>query len=153
MVEVGCGVGNFALPLLVEQKTLKHLYACDFSEKAVELLRSDERYTSTDRCTAFVADITQPSALTTCIPPSTADIVTSIFVLSAIPPEKFGLAVENVKSVLRAGGLWLVRDYAVNDAAQMRFKDDRKIDDSLFVRQDGTLSYFFDKGNSRPYSI
>lgn len=131
--------------MLSEQETLSHLYACDFSEKAVELLRSDDRY-NPKRCTAFVADLTVPGSLSQIVPMASADIVTSIFVLSALPPEKFGLAVENVKSVLKEGCLWLIRDYAVNDAAQLRFKDDRKISDSLFVRQDGTLSYFFDKG-------
>lgn len=76
------------------------------------------------------------------------DIVTSIFVLSALPPEKFVNAIENIKSALRPGGLWLFRDYAVTDAAQARFKPERKLSDNLFVRQDGTLSYFFDKGIS-----
>jgi len=145
LVEVGCGVGNFALPLLTEQDTLKHLFACDFSEKAIELLKSDDRY-DTRRCTAFVADITTPKILLEQVPVASADIVTSIFVLSALPPEKFTLAAENVKSIVKPGGLWLIRDYAVNDAAQLRFKDDRKISDTLFVRQDGTLSYFFTKG-------
>lgn len=37
----------------------------------------------------------------------------------------------------------LFRDYSVQDAAQLRFKADRRIQDNLFVRQDGTLSYFF----------
>jgi methyltransferase-like protein 6 len=151
VVEVGCGVGNFALPLLSEQQTLNHLYACDFSEKAIDLLRTDDRYNS-KRCTAFVADLTVPGALSQEVPLGCADIVTSIFVLSALPPEKFALAVANVKSVLKEGGLWLIRDYAVNDAAQLRFKDDRKISDSLYVRQDGTLSYFFDKGTTLYYS-
>lgn len=144
IVEVGCGVGNFALPLLSEQETLSHLYACDFSEKAIELLKTDDRY-NPKRCTAFVADLTIPGSLSQAVPTASADVVTSIFVLSALPPEKFGLAVENVKAVLKEGGLWLIRDYAVNDAAQLRFKEDRKISDSLFVRQDGTLSYFFEK--------
>lgn len=47
---------------------------------------------------------------------------------------------------MKPGGLWLVRDYALNDAAQLRFGEDRKMTDSLFVRQDGTLSYFFSVG-------
>ena len=44
---------------------------------------------------------------------------------------------------MKVGGIILFRDYAENDAAQSRFKQDRKIEDNLFVRQDGTLSYFF----------
>lgn len=123
------------------------MYACDFSEKAIEILKEDDRY-NTDRCTAFVADITQPGSLFASIPFQSVDIITSIFVLSALPPEKFSFAIDNIKSVLRPGGLWLFRDYAINDAAQYRFKDDRKLSDTLFVRQDGTLSYFFSKGKA-----
>lgn len=145
MAEVGCGVGNFALPLLAENSNLTHLYACDFSEKAVEILKSDERHTP-DRCTAFVADLTQAEHMKP-IPAGSLDVVTTIFVMSAIPPEKFGAAIQNLATSLRPGGLWLFRDYAINDAAQSRFKEDRKISDTLFVRQDGTLSYFFEKGN------
>jgi methyltransferase-like protein 6 len=39
----------------------------------------------------------------------------------------------------------LFRDYCVSDAAQTRFRADRKLGESLYVRQDGTLSYFFSK--------
>lgn len=152
IAEIGCGVGNFALPLLEEQNTLEKLYACDFSEKAIEILKSDERH-SPERCVAFVSDITQENSLLTSIPPKTIDVITSIFVFSAIPPEKFTLAIANLKSVLRPGGLWLFRDYAVNDAAQLRFKDDRKLTEKLFVRQDGTLSYFFDKGTKPAHRL
>jgi methyltransferase-like protein 6 len=96
-----------------------------------------------------------PGDLIKVVPTKSVDIVTSIFVLSALPPEKFVNAIENIKSCLRPSGLWLFRDYAVTDAAQARFKSDRKLSDNLFVRQDGTLSYFFDKGIStgENYSI
>ena len=69
------------------------------------------------------------------------------FVLSAIPPEKQMLVVENLASVLRPGGVILFRDYARRDLAQLRFSARRRLDDSgdLFARQDGTLSYFFSK--------
>ena len=134
--------------MLDDQKMLRHLYACDFSAKAIELLKEDPRCTP-DRCTAFVADITVPGSLGGSIPTTSLDVLTTIFVLSALPPEKFGPTLENIKSVLKPGGLWLFRDYAVNDAAQLRFKDDNKLTDSLFVRQDGTLSYFFEQGELR----
>lgn len=132
--------------MLAEQTTLKHLYACDFSEKAVELLRTDDRY-EPGRCTAFVADITAPQVFEATVPARAVDIVTSIFVFSALPPEKFSQAASNVASIVKPDGLWLVRDYAINDAAQHRFGEDRKMSESLFVRQDGTLSYFFSVGN------
>ena len=50
---------------------------------------------------------------------------------------------------MKIGAVIIFRDYAVNDAAQLRFKEDRRIEDRLFVRQDGTLSYFFSIGKSK----
>ena len=40
LFEVGCGVGNFIFPLIAEDKE-KHFFfhACDFSSKAVELVK------------------------------------------------------------------------------------------------------------------
>jgi methyltransferase-like protein 6 len=138
ILEVGCGVGNFILPHLEENKQVEKAFACDLSETAVSIL--NKKCSDDDqRLTAFVADITQTiPKLSTQV-----DIVTMIFVLSAIPPEKFHLAISNVAECLRPGGLLLFRDYAVDDAAKARFKEDRKLDENLFVRQDGTLAYYF----------
>ena len=144
ILEVGCGVGNFILPLLEECKDMERAWACDFSEEAIELLRKDARCDG--RITAFVADITR----TSCFHEHAVgmvDVVSSIFVLSAIPPESLLDAITNIRSVLKEGGLWIIRDYAKGDAAQARFNADRQLDADLFVRQDGTLSRFFDKNH------
>ena len=53
-----------------------------------------------------------------------------------------------IRSVLKEGGLWIIRDYAKGDAAKTRFNTDRQLDHDLFVRQDGTLSRFFDKDHT-----
>lgn len=90
-----------------------------------------------------MADLTREGDLLKGVEPGSIDIVTCIFVFSAIPPEKFAMAVHAIEQVLRPDGLVLFRDYSRDDAAQQRFKDDRKLSDSLFVRQDGTLAYYF----------
>lgn len=61
-----------------------HIYACDFSAKAVQLLKSSSGFQH-DRMTAFVADVTVDD-LTKYVPEATVDVVTCIFVLSACDP-------------------------------------------------------------------
>jgi len=58
ILQVGCGVGNTAFPLL-ELNKQSHVYACDFAPSAVEMVRANPQYSS-QRMHAFVADITCP---------------------------------------------------------------------------------------------
>ena len=53
--------------------------------------------------------------------------------------------VEYIK-VLTAGGVVLLRDYAVNDHAMIRFKNGCKLADRFYVRQDNTRAYYFTTG-------
>lgn len=57
LFEVGCGVGNFLFPLLEENKNL-FIYACDFSPRAVELVKNHSQYNES-RMKVFVSDITK----------------------------------------------------------------------------------------------
>ena len=82
-LQVGCGVGNAALPLL-EQNPSARVFACDFSAKAVQLLKQDPTY-DPSRITAFEADITG-SSLQQHLPAHGVDLCTMLFVLSAIDP-------------------------------------------------------------------
>ncbi|KAJ1978821.1 hypothetical protein H4R33_005883 [Dimargaris cristalligena] len=143
LLEVGCGVGNFLFPLLESHPNL-FVYACDFSSRAVGLVQANPLYTASDRCKAFVCDLTQ-DALTDSVPPATVDLISMIFVLSAIPPEKMDQAVANVFAALRPGGKVLFRDYGLYDAAQLRFKSGSKLEDNFYVRQDGTMAYYFSR--------
>lgn len=57
LLEVGCGVGNFLFPLLEENPNL-NIYACDFSARAVQMVKEDTRF-DLERLKAFTCDITQ----------------------------------------------------------------------------------------------
>lgn len=87
VLEVGCGNGSSVFPLL-EANTLKDsfVYCCDFSAKAVELVKSNSNYNAA-RCHAFVCDVTVENAPFP-FPENSLDIILLIFVLSAITPEK-----------------------------------------------------------------
>ncbi|KAJ1921635.1 hypothetical protein IWQ60_006701 [Tieghemiomyces parasiticus] len=149
LLEVGCGVGNFAFPLLEANPEL-FIYACDFSTRAVDLVKANPLYT-TDRCRAFVCDLTQDDLpglvcqadLEAGSATATVDIISMIFVLSAVPPEKMAAALRNIYNALRPGGRVLFRDYGLYDAAQLRFKPGCKLEDNFYVRQDGTMAFYF----------
>ena len=44
LVEIGCGVGNFAFPLVEEEKCNLFIYACDFSPRAVDFVKQHSLY-------------------------------------------------------------------------------------------------------------
>ena len=88
MLQVGCGVGNTAYPLL-ELNNTNQVYACDFALSAVDLVKAHPSY-SCGRLHAFVADITCHDRKAD-VPADSVDICTMVFVLSAITPAKMPL--------------------------------------------------------------
>lgn len=165
ILEVGCGVGNFIWPLLVKSSHTK-FYCFDFSARAIEILKSHPSYQSS-RIHAFVFDLTSTSPTlhdklndrsislesAATFSPS-VDLISCIFVFSALPPEKHQASAQNLIDVLKPGGTILFRDYAINDAAQLRFHQRPSSgytsvpsllseDQAFYKRADGTLSYFF----------
>src|SRR5690606_11286332 len=62
LLEIGCGVGNFILPLFEERKLAiqeweeDRIFACDVAPKAIEPLKADPRYQE-PQLTAFVNNI------------------------------------------------------------------------------------------------
>mmetsp|Transcript_30952 Transcript_30952/g.42897 ORF Transcript_30952/g.42897 Transcript_30952/m.42897 type:complete len:282 (-) Transcript_30952:49-894(-) len=145
VLELGCGPGNTVYPLVESDPRVK-VHCCDFSPRAVGLVKQHQQYDPA-RVNAFQCDITHNN-LTDNIEEQSVDIVLCIFVLSAIAPEKMPDAVRNLAQVLRKskGSRVFLRDYAVGDLAQERFdkKTNRqKISENFYVRGDGTRSYFF----------
>lgn len=137
LLEVGCGVGNLVFPLIEEQKSKFFFYACDFSPRAVEFVKQNPLYDE-NVIKAFQCDVTKASQLTAAIPCESLDIVTMIFVLSAIHPDNFVEVFGTLFKLLKPGGVLLFRDYGLYDMAQLRFKAGHKIDENFYMRQDGT---------------
>lgn len=85
-------IGGRSSPLLANPFTLRRgedetfVYACDFSEKAVSLVKSSPSY-NPQYCLAFQQDISKPN-LTWPFPPECVDAICCIFVLSAISPDR-----------------------------------------------------------------
>ncbi|KAL6748965.1 S-adenosyl-L-methionine-dependent methyltransferase [Haematococcus lacustris] len=118
VVEVGCGAGNTVFPLLELNPGLR-VFCCDFSPKAIELVKSHPAYAASGRVSAFVADLTTTD-LSAHVPRGCADFVSFVFVLSAVAPRKMIQAVANAAQLLKPGGQLVFRDYAEGDLAQER---------------------------------
>ncbi|KAF2405489.1 methyltransferase [Trichodelitschia bisporula] len=157
ILEVGAGAGNTAFPILaLNQNPHLRIHACDFSKKAVELIRNNEAYNNpaaVGHIEASVWDIASPPdpvSSVPCLPegvaPGSVDIVMLIFIFSALAPSQWTQAVRNVWHVLKPGGVVLFRDYGRGDLAQVRFKKGRWMEENFYVRGDGTRVYFFDEG-------
>ncbi|KAA8546213.1 hypothetical protein F0562_003048 [Nyssa sinensis] len=141
ILEVGCGAGNTIFPLIATYSDI-FIHACDFSPRAVSLVKMHKDFIET-RVNAFVCDLTVDD-LSKQISPSSVDIVTMIFVLSAVSPEKMPLVLQNIRKILKPNGYVLFRDYATGDLAQERFIcKDQKISENFFVRGDGTRAFYF----------
>ncbi|XP_012237639.1 tRNA N(3)-methylcytidine methyltransferase METTL6 isoform X2 [Bombus impatiens] len=121
LLEVGCGVGNFIYPLIEDGLKFK-IFACDLSPRAVELAKKHILY-NPKNIKIFQTDITTENCF--CEVDYSVNIVTLIFVLSAINPTNFRT------------------DYGLYDMAQLRFKPGHKISENLYMRQDGTRTYYF----------
>ncbi|XP_073101898.1 uncharacterized protein [Elaeis guineensis] len=141
VLEVGCGAGNTVFPLLTTYHDI-FVHACDFSPRAIDLIKGHQDFTA-DKINAFVCDLTV-NKLSEIIQPSSVDIVTMVFVLSAVAPEKMPLFLQNIRKVIKPNGRVLFRDYAVGDLAQERLTcKEQQISENFYVRGDGTRAYYF----------
>ncbi|KAJ8734476.1 hypothetical protein PYW08_013726 [Mythimna loreyi] len=140
-LELGCGVGNMIFPLVEEGFSNFYFYACDFSPRAVDFVKSNKLFDAS-RMKAFCADLTTDNLFEN-MEEGCVDIASLIFVLSAIHPEAWSQVARVAYRALRPGGVLLFRDYGRYDMAQLRFKPGHKISDNFYMRQDGTRSYYF----------
>lgn len=87
--EIGCGVGNTIFPILKYNNDPRlRLFGCDFSAKAIDILRNHEEFDA-NRCNVFVLDATAEQwNQSTPFEENSIDIIVLIFVLSAIHPSK-----------------------------------------------------------------
>lgn len=127
-------------PLVEEGFTNFFFYACDFSPRAVEFVRTNKLFDES-RMKAFCADLTTDDLFEN-IQPRSVDIASLIFVLSAIHPSMWSHVASLAFKVLKPGGVLLFRDYGRYDMAQLRFKPGHKIADNFYMRQDGTRYIF-----------
>lgn len=149
LFEVGCGVGNAVVQILKSnQNNDLHIYCCDLSKQAVEVLRQRDFYKlNSDKITAFQANVCTDfeDVISKNIPESSLDFILLIFTLSALKPESMIKSISNIAKLLKPNGLLLFRDYARYDLTQLRFKPKSYLADNYYMRSDGTTSYFFTK--------
>jgi tRNAThr (cytosine32-N3)-methyltransferase len=145
LLEVGAGAGNTAFPILKHNRNpgLK-IHACDFSKKAVEVIRGNEAYDNGLHIQADMWDVAS-ELLPPGLGPESVDVVLMIFIFSALSPAQWAQAVRNIHAVLKPGGEVLFRDYGRGDLAQVRFKKGRYLEENFYIRGDGTRVYFFDR--------
>ncbi|XP_031105766.1 tRNA N(3)-methylcytidine methyltransferase METTL2-like isoform X2 [Ipomoea triloba] len=143
VLEVGCGAGNSIFPLVAAFPRLI-VHACDFSPQAVALVKSHENFDA-ERIHVFVCDAAKDD-LSSEITSSTVDVVTLIFMLSAVSPNKMPSILQNCKKVLKPNGHILFRDYALGDSAQVKLHErNQMISQNFYFRGDGTCSFYFSK--------
>ncbi|KAI2800519.1 Methyltransferase-like protein 6 [Blomia tropicalis] len=121
-------------------------YACDFSPIALEIFKKNELYDER-QCTVFEADLTKTDCWCDRLEPPDLKfhVVSMIFVLSAINPEKMSIALKNISKILHPNGILIFRDYGLYDYAMLRFAPGHKLEENFYVRQDGTRAYYFSK--------
>ena len=141
MLEVGCGAGNTVFPLMRLTPRDVHVYACDFSLEAVNLVKSHAEY-DPSRCTIFQHDLASDGSI---LPNGIkVDLIFAVFVLSAIHPTRLNHVIIKLRSALKPGGAILFRDYGRMDLTQLRLPPSRfYCSPDYYRRGDGTLVHFF----------
>ena len=139
--DIGAAVGNTVYPLLQGSTNPDlHIHALDYSEVAIETLKQHPDY-DPDRITCGVWDMADPAGPPSSVMPGSVDICVLIFAFSALSPEQWSTATDNIRTMLKPGGLVLLRDYGRYDLTQLRFKASRMLQTNFYIRGDGTRVY------------
>ncbi|TFK21788.1 methyltransferase, partial [Coprinopsis marcescibilis] len=149
IAEIGCGAGNSAFPLLASNENPElRIHAYDYASHAVKLVQNNPLYQTTPvgSIQASVWDLSSKNGLPADLAPGTVDIVVLVFVLSALHPDEWIQAIDNIHTMLKPGGLVVLRDYGRYDLTQIRFKGGRMLDENFYIRGDKTRVYFFELG-------
>ena len=122
------------------------IHACDYSAKAVDVIRAQEAYVQQTEPRVLQADVWDAAGdvLPPGLEPGSVDVIAMIFIFSALAPSQWRKAVDNAFTLLKPGGEILFRDYGRGDLAQVRFKKGRYLEENFYVRGDGTRVYFFE---------
>lgn len=136
--DVGAAVGNTIFPLLEgNANPALQIHALDYSAVAIETLRSNPAYDEhMIRCEVW--DMADPEGPPLSVQSRSVDICVLIFAFSALSPAQWRQAAANIHTMLKPGGLLLLRDYGRFDLTQLRFKANRLLSPSFYVRGDGT---------------
>ncbi|XP_017615770.1 tRNA N(3)-methylcytidine methyltransferase trm141-like isoform X1 [Gossypium arboreum] len=155
LLEVGCGAGNTIFPLIAAYPEL-YVQACDISPHAVALVKSHAEFKE-DRVNAFLCDVTVDNLLEK-INPFSVDVITLVFMLSAVSPHKMPSILQNIKRVLKMVMFsceitpleilhnWHAPFFFCCMLSTYKVKLGNKnqmISEGFYVRGDGTCSFYF----------
>ncbi len=110
LLEVGCGVGNAALPLLEINPHL-HITAIDFANSAIQILQNHITTLRDDYRTRITARVNNVATDEPPVDVESMDLVLCMFVLSAMAKEIHLNVFKKLCSLLKPGGKLLIRDY------------------------------------------
>ncbi|KAL8670120.1 MAG: hypothetical protein Q9168_005329 [Polycauliona sp. 1 TL-2023] len=148
LLEVGAGAGNTCFPIMRGNENDELMvHACDFSQKAIDLIRENEAYDE-KHILAEVWDVAS-SELPPGLKEGTVDVVLMVFIFSALHPTQWKQAVFNIWKLLKPDGEVCFRDYGRGDLAQVRMKKGRWMEENFYIRGDGTRVYFFGQDELR----
>mmetsp|Transcript_6389 Transcript_6389/g.39845 ORF Transcript_6389/g.39845 Transcript_6389/m.39845 type:complete len:303 (-) Transcript_6389:945-1853(-) len=147
VLELGCGSGSAAIPLLQQNRTVT-VYAADFCKAALEAAErnAEDAGIHDGRFVPLIYDPTDPNGdpwRNLEVKPK-LDGITMLFMLSAVRPKDMKIVLESANRLLMPGGKVFFRDYGLYDLTQLRFPPESMLGEKLYRRQDGTLAYFFE---------